>query len=152
MAAEHTSGGNCDSLPLAGTRILVMDDEACIRDLVSLILERQGARVDTASHGQEALTKCLEAHRTARPYRAVILDLSVGRGLGGVETLRQMEEHHCQTTAIVISGFHYHPAVIAYRDFGFQGALVKPFECSDLVALVQRLLSGSENTDTHHPV
>lgn len=64
--------------------ILVVDDEESIRELIKMVLERDGHAVDAAGGGREAL----EALGRGR-YDLVILDRSMP-GIGGVEVLREM--------------------------------------------------------------
>ena len=124
-------------------RVLVMDDEECIRDLVTLVLETRGAKVDTAVNGYEAVDLYIRSVKAGGHYDLVILDLSVPDGLGGVETMTRLREIDPDVNAILSSGFHYDPAVIHYRHYGFKGVLLKPYECSELLKTVGRLLTKS---------
>ncbi|MBI4227007.1 MAG: response regulator [Candidatus Omnitrophica bacterium] len=80
--------------------ILIVDDEAELRQCLQMFLERQGCRVWTAATGQEALA-LLQAHRPG----VLLLDLNLGRGsLSGFEVLRQGRAVSPETRVIVISG------------------------------------------------
>ena len=124
-------------------RVLVMDDEECIRDLVTLVLETRGAKVDTAVNGFEAVDLFKNAVIADSRYDLVILDLSVPDGLGGVETMTRLRDIDPDVNAILSSGFHYDQAVIHYRHYGFKGVLLKPYECAELLKIVGRLLVKS---------
>lgn len=147
MATSDNTISEQTSQFLTGSRILVMDDEPCLRDLITLILQRHGASVDTASNGASAIQLVKRRMGTSLSYRLAILDLTVPFGLGGVETRQQLYRLDPDLTSVLISGHHYHPAMVEYRRLGFAGVLYKPFECSELVRLVARLVGRDAPDD-----
>jgi len=71
----------------AGTgRILAMDDEAALRKLLETVLATLGYEVQTARDGAEAIALCEEAKASGRSFDAVLLDLTVSGGMGGINS------------------------------------------------------------------
>lgn len=68
------------------TKILVVDDEARIRRLLRMYLERENYVIDEAENGDEAIAKGLEAN-----YDLILLDLMMP-GTDGIEVCRQVRE------------------------------------------------------------
>jgi DNA-binding NtrC family response regulator len=127
-------------------RILVMDDESCIRDTTKNLLLQIGYDADTAANGRAALRLYLGAKVDNRPYRFVILDLTVPGGPGALETLKELRRVDPEVRAIITSGFTYHPAMLNPRDFGFCGKLAKPYDISGL-----KLAFGLSGTEVGGP-
>jgi signal transduction histidine kinase/DNA-binding NarL/FixJ family response regulator len=75
---------------LSGLRVLLAEDSADIRGLVSTILRVAGARVETAVDGVEALAKGSDAHAAGAPYDIVLMDMQMPRldGYGATARLR----------------------------------------------------------------
>lgn len=80
-------------------RVLVVDDEAPVREILATTVERLGYRVDEAADGQEALDKVAE-----RSYDYVFLDLRMPR-VDGITVLRRLHEIGGPVRIIVVTGF-----------------------------------------------
>ncbi|MDH3890112.1 MAG: PAS domain S-box protein [candidate division Zixibacteria bacterium] len=132
----------------AGGRILVMDDEACVREVALRSLQRKGFEVDTAVDGEQAIDLFVNARAEGRPFTIVILDLTVPGGLGGIETVDRLRRIDPNIPAIVCSGYSNDPILASYRDYGFQAIIGKPFRPRDLIHTVNRLRPGTKTTST----
>ncbi|QJA06236.1 PhnD/SsuA/transferrin family substrate-binding protein [Thermosulfurimonas marina] len=121
-------------------RVLVLDDEEGVRETVAELLRLQGFEVETASEGGEALKAFEEALSAGRPFEVVLLDLTVPGGLGGKEVLPEMRRRDPEVKAIVMSGYSQDPVLSNFRDFGFDGAMVKPFSAQDLLRVMAEVL------------
>jgi PAS domain S-box-containing protein len=130
--------------PRAGGPILLMDDEESVRKIVGRMLERLGYSVSRTSSGQEAVAAFAEARRSGNPFRAVVLDLTVPGGMGGLETLARLKELDPDVRAIVSSGYSNDPAMSDPRRFGFRGFVAKPFRLEDLAATLHSVLEGED--------
>ncbi len=73
-------------------RLLVMDDEDALRKLLKVTLTKLGYEVRTAQDGAEAITLYENAQKEGRPFDAVLLDLTVSGGMGGVETAGKLKQ------------------------------------------------------------
>ena len=119
-------------------RVLVMDDEAAIRDLTSELLGTLGYKVTTVPDGAEALKKYELAMRTGETFQAVILDATIRGGMGGVATMERLRDLDPNVTAIICSGYSDDAALAEFLTYGFRAALPKPFTCHELANVLQR--------------
>ena len=119
--------------------ILIVDDEADIRELVSGILEDEGYSTRTARNSDEALT-AIEARR---PHM-IFLDIWMqGSKLDGLQLLESIKRHHESLPVVMISGHGtIETAVTAIRQ-GAYDFIEKPFKADRLVLVAERALETS---------
>ena len=130
--------------PAAGAaRILIMDDEPAIRHLLARTLEKDGFEVAAAARGEEAVALFDQARRAGRPFDAVILDLIIADGMGGVETLARLRELDPGVKAVVSSGYSTDVVLSDHRAHGFAGMIAKPYRQEELLAVLRRVLAGA---------
>ena len=122
-------------------RVLVMDDEELVRDLVKRGLEKNGISVDVASDGEEAVQNYRKALESGSPYNAVLLDLTVPGGMGGVEAARMILKIHPEANLIVSSGYSDDIVLSEYTKYGFKACLPKPYTIQKLIKTVEGFLS-----------
>ena len=122
-------------------RVLVMDDEEIIRDVVSEMIRTMGFVADTARNGEEALRMCRESVREGHPYDIAILDLTVSHGGGALEVIDEMKRILPQIKAIVSSGYSTDETMVNYHTFGFSASLPKPFRYNQLYETIIKLAS-----------
>ncbi len=122
-------------------RILVMDDEDFIRELVREMLKIVGYEVTTVKNGEEAIRVYKEALSEGVPFDAVILDLTVPGAMGGKETVKQLYAIDHKVKAIVSSGYSNDPIMADYAAFGFQRAVQKPYRIQDISAALNSVLN-----------
>ncbi|HIE06965.1 MAG TPA: response regulator, partial [Desulfarculaceae bacterium] len=120
----------------SGGRILVLDDEELICEVLSVFLQSQGYDVVTVNDGREAVA----AYRQEK-FFLVILDLTIPGGLGGRETIKLLREYDPAVKAVVSSGYANDPVMAKYEDYGFCGCLNKPYIFEDLLQLIIRIQS-----------
>jgi len=134
--------------PVSGKgKILVMDDEAMIRELVGKMLEHLGYRVDFAEEGQQAVQKYQAALDSSEPFDAVILDLTIKGGMGGQETIQRLQAIDPAVKAIVSSGYCDNPAIANYRQYGFCEVVAKPYEMIAFSQKLHRVVNDSSAVD-----
>jgi len=121
-------------------RILFMDDEEMLRSVVSRMLEIMGYDVVSAADGEEAVRLYIEASKDGTRFDAVILDLSVQRGMGGREAAAKLVEFDPEVIALVSSGFVGDPVLQNYHEFGFRGVIPKPYTSDELREGLNRAL------------
>jgi two-component system cell cycle sensor histidine kinase/response regulator CckA len=126
-------------------RILVMDDEAGIRDLTSQLLGSLGYEVTAVPDGLEAVKTYERAMRRGENFQAVILDATIRGGMGGVATIERLRTLDPQVVGIICSGYSDEAALAEFLQFGFRGALPKPFTRRDLADVLQRALSAAKS-------
>ncbi len=121
-------------------KILVMDDEEVVRDLIKQILVRAGHEVEFAEHGQEAITLFRQAKETGHPFDVVIMDLTIRGGMGGEEAIQKLLKIDPTVKAIVSSGYTDKPVMAHYRQYGFSGMVTKPYQPAELCRIVNTVL------------
>lgn len=121
-------------------KILVMDDERALRDVISRMLEQIGHKVECASDGERAVKKYKQAKKSGQPFDALILDLTIPGGMGGRETIAKLLEIDPEVRAIVSSGYSNDPVVSNYQDYGFSGEVSKPYQIEQLRAVLQTVM------------
>ena len=123
-------------------KILVMDDEQMIRDLAGEILGHLGYEVEFAQDGDEAVALYKTGLKIARPFDAVILDLTVRGGMGGKEAIQKLIDIDPDVKGIVSSGYSDDPGMTDFRKYGFSGVVAKPYTLEELGEKLSRVLKG----------
>jgi PAS domain S-box-containing protein len=131
-ADDPVSGGN--------GRILVMDDEESIQEMLTDMLENLGYAITLTSDGREAIEAYRAAQEQKAPFDAVLLDLTVSGGMGGKSAIRELAALDPDVTAIVSSGYSEDPVLASPERFGFKGVVHKPYRLSDLARVLKELL------------
>jgi PAS domain S-box-containing protein len=140
--AEETSARTEGAYKAArgqGELVLVVDDEAPIRQLITSTLEGQGYRVKAACEGNEALKVYAE---NAQEVRLLLTDMMMPV-MDGPATIRALREVAPRLPVLVTSGF-VDPAgqTLLTSEGGVQGFLPKPFSAEQLLAAVEKALRG----------
>ena len=121
-------------MPAAIATVLVIDDDALLREAVRAILEQGGYNVREAADGEAAL-KFLAAN----PIDIVLLDILMPRK-DGIETLLEMKKQFPGITVYAMStgsGGKGHDFLSVAAKFGADGILYKPFSPNDVLTLVR---------------
>jgi len=129
-------------------RILVMDDEEMMRSMVGSILNRLGYEVDLVENGEKAIEVYRDTKDLGRPFDLVILDLTVRRGMGGKEAIREILKIEPTVKAIVASGYDQDPVMQNYEQYGFKASLTKPFMINDLKEILFRVAGAKRSIET----
>ncbi len=124
-------------------KILLMDDEDIVLEAISELLREVGYTVETTKNGGEAIKVYEEARQANQPFDALILDLIVPGGLGGQETLRELLKIDPDVKAVASSGYSINPIMANFKEYGFTGAITKPFKIKELTTLLQKVIAGS---------
>jgi two-component system, OmpR family, response regulator ResD len=117
-------------------RVLVVDDEPVVRDVLARYLEHDGFAVDTAADGEEALRAAGE-----RAPSVVVLDLMLPR-LSGLDVLRTLRLDS-DVPVIVLSARASERERIAGLELGADDYVVKPYSPAEVVARVHAVLRRS---------
>ncbi len=111
-----------------GLRILTVEDETAVAQLLALVLCGPRCRVTTACDGAEALAKVAAA---ARPFDIVITDHQMPR-VTGLEMVRQLRAQDFAGKVVVLSAFLNEENVRNYAALGVDLMLAKPFDVDEL--------------------
>lgn len=123
------------STPAAGRpRVLVVDDEASIRDLLSKTLALAEYDVDLAPDGRTALERL-----RIIPYDLLITDLKMP-GIDGLAVIREARRLKADIPVIIITGFSTEASAIDAVNLGVSGYLTKPFRVPRVLAAAAKAL------------
>jgi len=125
---------------MATNKVLVIEDEDDIRDLLRVNLGREGYLVQTASNGEEGL-------RTLRSFAPdlVLLDLMLP-GINGLEVCRQIKSGENSTISVImVTARGDEHDVVLGLEMGADDYVVKPFSLAVLMARVRRALSRNRS-------
>ncbi|SHO49952.1 hybrid sensor histidine kinase/response regulator [Desulfopila aestuarii] len=123
----------------AGT-IMVMDDEAPVRDITRQLLSHLGYSVITVADGNEAIDVYQQHLNNDNRVDLVIMDLTIPGGMGGKEAAEKILAMDPTARLIVSSGYSQDPIMANYALFGFRGFLSKPFHLKDLQHVLEQTL------------
>jgi|Deesub1362A_J573_1020465.scaffolds.fasta_scaffold00199_51 PAS domain S-box-containing protein len=123
------------------TRILVMDDEPDIRESLSAALNFFGYEVDFAGDGAEAIDLYRKAKNSNHPFDAVVMDLTIPGGMGGVEAIKKLIQIDPNVKAIASSGYANDPIMSEFKNFGFKGVITKPYRVEELGRLLHEIIT-----------
>jgi PAS domain S-box-containing protein len=127
--------------PIQGKgRILVMDDAEVIRDILDQMLSKIGYEVVTTSDGFDTIESYIQAGESGYPFDAVIMDLTVPGGMGGIEAIEKLKAINPDIRAIVSSGYSNDPVMSNFREYGFKGVIAKPYRSQELSAILMEVL------------
>ena len=115
-------------------RVLVVDDEAAIRDLLSKTLALAEYDVDLASDGRHALERL-----RIIPYDLLIIDLKMP-GIDGLSVIREARRLKADIPVIIITGFSTEASAIEAVNLGVSGYLTKPFRVPRVLAAAAKAL------------
>jgi excisionase family DNA binding protein len=115
-------------------RILVVDDESSIRDLLSKTLALAEYDVDTAPDGRSALERL-----RLYPYDLLIADLKMP-GIDGLSVIREAKRLKSNLPVIIITGYSTETAAIEAVNLGVSGYLTKPFRVPQVLAAAAKAI------------
>ncbi len=124
-------------------RVLVVEDEAKLADLLRRGLTASGLAVDVAATGEDALWMA-----PATAYQVIVLDLMLP-DVDGIEVCRRLRDSGVQTPILMLTALGELADRVAGLDSGADDYLVKPFALAELLARVRALLrrdSGGSGT------
>jgi excisionase family DNA binding protein len=115
-------------------RILVVDDEASIRDLLAKTLALAEYDVDVAADGRSALERM-----RLYPYDLLIADLRMP-GMDGLAVIREAKRYKADLPVLIITGYSTESSAIEAVNLGVAGYLTKPFRVPQVLAAAAKAL------------
>jgi PAS domain S-box-containing protein len=123
-------------------KILVLEDEEIVRDVLVNMLNKIGYEVTAVIDGAEAVELYKKAKDTTASYDVVIMDLTIPGGMGGQEAVGKLLEIDPGAKAIASSGYSEGSVMVDFRKQGFSGFVAKPYNIQELSTLVHELITG----------
>ena len=145
MAADE-SDKEILSKPKGGRKILIMDDERDIRTILGSFLESYGYEVDYAVNGDQALELFKatydrsQADKSIKKHHMVILNMTIPGGKGARDIIKDIKTIDPQVYAVLSTGHSQESIeVSSYQEQGFQALLLKPFESTSIIKMLNKL-------------
>lgn len=119
--------------------ILIVDDEPGIRATLSGVLEDEGFAVETAASGEE----CLKLVR-GRGFACILLDIWLGKGIDGLETLERLRDEGNDSAVVMISGHGNIETAVRSTKLGAYDFIEKPLSLERTVLTVKNAVRQRE--------
>ena len=118
-------------------QVLIVDDEAVVRNGIGRVMERHGIVVRLAEDGEKAVEALQE-----QSFRAALLDIKMP-GMDGLAVLKHIRTNYPETTVVMITGYPTMESAIECLKLGAVDYLVKPFRVDDLESILFNILPVS---------
>ena len=122
-------------------KIMVMDDDAMIRDIAQSMLSLLGHEVVLVQDGVEALALYREHSDASKPIDIVIMDLTIPGGMGGQDAVKEVLAFDPDARIIVSSGYSTDPIMANCQKYGFCAAIVKPYQLQELTKVINQVMA-----------
>lgn len=140
---QRLSPGSTPQAPARGqgtrlerSAVLVVDDDAGVREMLLKALTRADYEVDVVSHGQAALDRL----RRTR-YDLLMVDLQMP-GMDGLSVIREAKRFRADLPIVIITGYSSETSAIEAVNLGVKGYLTKPFRIAQVLAVTQKVLGA----------
>ena len=121
-------------------RLLVMDDDEALQILFKAVLDQLGYDVQVARDGVEAVALYKAAKAEGHGFDAVLLDLTVSGGMGGVEAAAMLKDLDPSAKLIVSSGYSEAPVMSHFAEYGFDAVILKPWTVKEMSEVLRQVL------------
>ena len=125
-------------------KILVMDDQEPILKMVGRMLNSMGYETVFATDGSQAVDIYNEAQTSGESLDAVILDLTVPGGMGGLKTVIELMKIDSNVKAIASSGYSNDPIMSNFEGYVFCGIVPKPYTKAQLAEVLNKIIDRNE--------
>jgi two-component system sensor histidine kinase/response regulator len=136
---------------LTGVRVLVVDDNAAAREILSAMAKSFGLGVDVAEDGQQALDMIAAAERNTLPYDLALMDWKMPK-MDGIECVRHLQEDHLShvPAVIMVTAYGREEALASAEERGvlLKTVLAKPVTASTLLEAIGETLGKGTVTET----
>ena len=133
-----------ERIHLGKGKILLMDDQQNVREMVGEMLNYIGYQVEFAKEGDEAIELYKREKKSGKGFDAVIVDLTVPAGMAGSEVIKKLLEVDPEVKAIASSGYSNDPVMSEFKNFGFCGVVPKPYGIEELSEILYKVIIKKE--------
>lgn len=113
-------------------RVLIMDDNADLREVIALMAQELGYEPVVAVDGAGAVQAVRDAIGAGQAFAVAILDLTVPGGMGGIEAAARIREVAPALPLVISSGYSATGAAASPHEHGFAAAITKPYTLARL--------------------
>lgn len=130
-----------DSQKETSDQILLVEDSRMMGNLVRKALGLAGYEVILIRSGLEALEKIKESEKI---FKAVLLDLSMddADGMDIIKKIRALPSEKSKTLVVAATGNYHEYEANVFREAGFNGYILKPFDCGVLLEALEELFES----------
>lgn len=119
--------------------VLIVDDEPGVRDTLRGVLEDEGFTVQAVATGEACLDITKKEH-----FGCILLDIWLGKGIDGLETLKQLRENGNESSVVMISGHGNIETAVKSTKLGAFDFIEKPLSLERIVVTVKNALRQRE--------
>jgi two-component system cell cycle sensor histidine kinase/response regulator CckA len=124
----------------AAKRVLILEDEEEVRELLAEVLRERGYEVETFEEGDSAFQAYKSAYEEGRPFEVLLLDLTVPQGKGGVYLIERLKEEELLSEGVkIVLMTGYTPKEVSERarHVRYDAVLYKPFPLEKLFEVIE---------------
>ena len=118
-----------------------MDDDEVFSRFMQRALDHLAYDAAIAGDGATAVELYRKSLESGKPFDAVIIDLRILGGMGGEETIKRLVEIDPGVKAVASSGYSDDPLIVNYGQYGFRGAIAKPYTMEELAGTLEKILT-----------
>lgn len=121
-------------------RLLLLDDEEDIRELLSEVLSEEGFEVTACEEGDKAYDIFMQAMEEGRPFKILLLDLTVPQGKGGVYFVKRLLQKGINLEGIrvfIMTGFTEKEVKEEAESIPYERVFYKPFSVHKLLEVLR---------------
>lgn len=119
--------------------ILIVDDDAGVRDMLSSVLEDEGYSVEAVDNGKEAIKTCEKL-----PFDVALVDINLP-DIKGIELLHKLRQIQPKMVRIIITGYPSIENAVDALNEKSDGFILKPFDVLKLLETIRKLLAEKKN-------
>ncbi len=121
-------------MAVSDIKILIVDDESSLRDMLAILLQREGYQVHQAKNGVDALERISEGS-----FDLVITDMRMPV-MGGLELLKQLREQEHEVAVVMLTAFSSMEEAVEAMKLGAYDYITKPFKNDEIRVVVKNAL------------
>ncbi len=121
-------------MDVTGAKILVVDDEQGLREMLEIVLAKRGFQVQCTGSGEEAL-ECM----AAQPFDLILQDVRMP-GMGGIRLLETLRERHPQIPIVIMTAYSTWDSAVEAMRLGAFDYVRKPFVTEEMLRIIHRAL------------
>jgi len=125
--------------PMLVASILIIDDDAGVRDMISSILEDEGYSVEAVDNGEQAIKTCEKL-----PFDVALVDINLP-DIKGTELLRKLKQLQPKMVKIIVTGNPSIENAVKALNEKSDGFITKPFDPQELLDMIRKLIAEKKN-------
>lgn len=138
---------------IKGTDVLVMDDEAGVRNSLVELLVALGCKVSAVSDGALAVESYAKRLASGKPFDLAVLDLTVPGGVGGKEAALSILGRDPQARVLLATAYSEDDVVVKHEAYGIRGVVLKPYQAHEIAWAIKRCaLQNGKAARGEHPI